>query len=116
MERSHLAMRRNGKISIVEFADRKILDELAIQEITDELRAFVEAHPKICLILSFRNVEHLSSAALSMLITLNNKVKEVGGILKLSEIVPAIYELFKITRLNTLFDIHDSEDAAIASF
>ena len=68
------------------------------------------------LLLNFRNVDHLSSAALGMLITLNKKVKEKHGVLKLSDINRQIFEVFKITRLDRVFDIHESADHALASF
>ncbi len=50
-------------------------------------------------------VDHLSSAALGTLITINNKVKVKGGQLRLSDINPQIYEVFTITKLNKLFKI-----------
>ena len=103
-------------VSLVEFADRKILDELCIHEIQEELGKVVEFAPATKLLLSFKNVEHLSSAALGMLITLKKRVEEKQGKLKLSDINPQIYEVFKITRLNKIFDIHPSQDKARASF
>jgi anti-sigma B factor antagonist len=61
-------------------------------------------------------VEHLSSAALGVLITLNKQVSDSKGKLKLSDITPQIYEVFKITRLNKLFDIHDTAEKALSTF
>ncbi len=103
-------------VSIVEFADRKILDELCILEIQEELTKLVDSQTSGHLLLSFKNVEHLSSAALGMLITLKKKVEGSKGKLKLSDINPQIYEVFKITRLNKVFDIHPSAEKARASF
>ena len=102
--------------SIIEFSDRKILDELCIQEIQEELLNLVESKAGGNILLCFKNVEHLSSAALGMLITIKRKVEESRGKLKLSDINPQIYEVFKITRLNKQFDIHPSLDKAKASF
>ena len=113
---AHLKIKRNDDVSVVEFADRKILEELAIQEIEEELHQVVDSEPSIKLLLNFRNVDHLSSAALGMLITLNKKVKEQNGELKLSDINRQIYEVFKITRLNRVFDIHDTAEQALAQF
>lgn len=113
---THLRMRRSDSISIVEFADRKILEELSIQEIGEELDQLVETEPGIKLLLNFKNVDHLSSAALGMLITLNKKVKERDGVLKLSDINRQIFEVFKITKLNRVFDIHDTAEEALAAF
>lgn len=113
---SHLRIKRTGDVSLVEFADRKILEELSIQEIGEELDQVVTSEPGIRLLLNFKNVDHLSSAALGMLITLNKKVKEQSGQLKLSDINRQIYEVFKITRLNRVFNIHDTADQALAQF
>ena len=113
---SHLKIRRVDGVAVVEFADRKILEELSIQEIGEELDRVVESEAGIKLLLNFKNVDHLSSAALGMLITLNKKVKEQRGKLKLSNINRQIFEVFKITRLNRVFDIHETADQALASF
>lgn len=113
---SHLRIKRTEGVSVVEFADRKILEELSIQEIQDELDHLVESEPGIKLLLNFQNVDHLSSAALGVLITLNKRVKEQNGSLKLSDINRQIFEVFKITRLNKVFDIHETADQAMASF
>ncbi len=94
--------------SVVEFADRKILDELCIHEIEEELARVVAAKAGGNVLLCFKNVEHLSSAALGMLITLKKRVEANSGKLKLSDINPQIFEVFKITRLNEVFDIHAS--------
>lgn len=103
-------------VSIVNFVDRKILDEANIQELGRELFHLVEEEQRKKLLLNFTNVEFLSSAALGKLITLDKKVKKVGGQLKLSNIRPEIYEVFAITRLNRLFDIKDDESDALAAF
>ena len=104
-----------GEVSVVQFKDRKILDESNIQEMGRELFELVE-QKRTKVLLNFVNVEFLSSAALGKLITLDKKLKATKGQLKLSNIRPEIYEVFAITRLNKLFDIHDDEADALATF
>lgn len=111
-----LSVQMVADVSIVNFVDRKILDEANIQELGRELFHLVEEEQRKKLLLNFSNVEFLSSAALGKLITLDKKVKKVGGQLKLSNIRPEIYEVFAITRLNRLFDIKDDESDALAAF
>lgn len=112
----HLSTTKREGVSIVEFAERKILDELCISEIRDELSKLVADTAGVKLLVSFKNVDHLSSAALGVLITLNKQVADQKGTLKLSDITPRIYEVFKITRLNKLFDIYDTAEQALTSF
>src|SRR3990172_5222233 len=105
-EKPRVSVKNSSGVNIVEFADRKILEELSIAEIGEELSRVVAGMKDVKLLLSFKNVEHLSSAALGMLITLHKVVGERKGRLKLSDITPQIYEVFKITRLNRLFSIY----------
>ena len=107
--------RKNG-VCVVEFEDRKILEEMTINQIQEQLTDLIiaEEHPRI--LLNFRKVEHLSSAALGVLITIGKQVAERHGKLVLANIHPQIFEVFKITRLNKLFNIRGTTDEAIREF
>jgi anti-anti-sigma factor len=113
---TRLKITRFKGICVVEFVDRKILDELCIVEIQDELKRLVETEKDLKLVLSFANVDHMSSAALGMLITLSKQVREKSGVLKLSDIRPQIFEVFKITRLDQMFDVRKTIKDARESF
>ena len=112
---SRIRVKRQNDVTQVEFIDRNILDEGNIQIIGDEITALVDATPNPKLVISFANVEHLSSAALGTLITINNRVRSRSGQLRLCNIDPQIYEVFQITRLNKLFQIHTTTDEAMKS-
>ncbi len=113
---SRLRVKKLEDVTQIEFIDRNILDEANIQAIGEEIGALVDAQPKPKLLISFVNVDHLSSAALGTLITINNKVRGRGGQLRLADIDPQIYEVFVITRLNKLFQIHETAAEALKSF
>jgi anti-sigma B factor antagonist len=87
-----------------------------VQELGDELFGLVEQDNRKNLLLNFSNVEFMSSAALNKLIVLNKKVQGVGGKMRLSNLRPEIYDVFVITRLNTVFDIKSDEADALAAF
>jgi len=105
---------RDG-VTVVSFADKKILDEIGISEIGQHLGSLVAAAGKPKIVLDFARVSHMSSSALGMLITLHKRVREKGGELRLAEIERKIYEVFVITRLNEIFDIHGSVEEAVSS-
>ncbi len=115
---SRLSVEQNDNLFEVGFLDRNILEEATIQQIGDELEALILSTPNPKLLLDFENVEHLSSAALGTLITVSNKIRDParGGQLRLANIRPQIYDVFRITKLNKLFQIHDSTEAAKKSF
>jgi anti-sigma B factor antagonist len=103
-------------VKVVDFVDSKILDEANIAEIGQHLIGIAEAGDRPKLLLDFGNVDHLSSAALGMLINVNNRVKQQSGQLRLSNIRPAIMEVFEITKLNKLFKILPTRADALASY
>ncbi len=115
-EESRLRVQREDGVVHVEFIDRNILDEANIQMIGQELFSIVDTEKDPKLLLSFSNVDHLSSSALGTLITLNTKIKLKSGQLRLANIDRQIYEVFVITRLNQLFQISDTTEEAQASF
>ncbi|MDX1962919.1 MAG: STAS domain-containing protein [Pirellulales bacterium] len=111
----HITVHPHEEVTVVRFLDRKILDELNIQELGQELFHLVEQEKKTKLVLNFFNVEFLSSAALGKLITLERKIKANSGKIKLSNIRTEILEVFAITKLNKLFDIKDDEAEAVTA-
>ena len=112
----HLEVSQVGDVTVARFRDRKIIEDVNIQELGQEMFRLVEADGRERLLLDFSAVDFLSSAALGKLITLDKKMKAHGGTLKLSNIRPEIYEVFAITKLNRLFDIRKDEAEALAAF
>lgn len=100
------------KAAIVTFTDEKILEEKDIQAIGESIMSVIDQAEQVNLILDFRDVRFLSSAVLGLLIRVSKRVYERDGQLRLCNIDPKIHEIFKITRLNKIFDIcKDLEDA-----
>jgi anti-sigma B factor antagonist len=112
----HLDVTDVGNVTVVRFRDHKIVEDVNIQELGQEMFRLIEADGRDRLLLDFALVDFLSSAALGKLITLDRKMKAHGGKLKLSNIRPEIYEVFAITKLNRLFDIRKDEADALAAF
>lgn len=107
---------QNKDIRIVEFTSAKILDEANITEIGQTLTSMVDEGENPKLLLDFANVDHLSSAALGMLINANNRIKQKNGQLRLANIKPQILEVFVITKLNKLFRILPDRAEALKTF
>ena len=114
--RRRLEVVEEGDVTVVNFIDRKILDEQNIQKIGEDLFSLVDELGRKKILLNFGNVEYLSSAALGKFITLNKKVNASGGKLILCNIDANIYEVFEITKLNKLFNIQKEEQAALQAF
>ena len=106
---SHIRSRTSGGIIEAELLDEHILDEVVIREIGQSLTDLVDAGGEsVDVVVDFSQVAHLSSSALGMLITLNSRVQERGGRLMLTHISEPIGEVFRITRLDRVLEIHDT--------
>ncbi len=114
--RQRLVVEDIGDVAVVNFVDKKILDEQNIQVIGEQLFSLVDEAGRRKILLNFGNVEYLSSAALGKLINLKKKVGAVKGKLKLCCIHPDLLEVFRITRLDQVFEIYAEEQAALDKF
>jgi len=101
--------------TIVTFVDEKILEEMDIHALQESVMSVIEEAERVNLILDFCNVRFLSSAVLGLLMRISKKVYEQEGQLRLCNISPRIYEIFKITRLNKIFDIYENVERAVES-
>lgn len=115
-EYRHIEVNEVGDVTVVRFRDRKLIEDIRIQELGQELFGLVDGENRDKLLLNFSQVEFLSSSALGKLITLDKKMKAGDGSMKLSNIRPEIFEVFNITKLDRLFDIRDDEADALAAF
>ena len=101
---------------IVYFADAKILDDARIQQIGKDLTEMVTKAEHQKMLLNFQNVGFMSSAMIGKLILLSKKCKADAVDLRLCNIMPNIMEVFKIMKLNKVFDIQTDEATAMKAF
>ncbi len=113
---SAIQISTDGGVKKIAFTQRSIIEEGVSAQIGKDVVALIDRTPKPKVLISFAGVDHLSSAALGVLITCHNRVKSKGGELYLSDISKPIFEIFKITKLNKMFQIVDSVEIAMKSF
>lgn len=115
-EYRHLDVCHIDEVAVVQFRIRRIIEDASIQEMGQELILVVEQNGRKNFLLNFATVDFLSSAALGKLITLNKKVKECSGKLKLCCVRPEIEAVFKMTKLDRMFEIRKDQAEALAAF
>lgn len=99
--------------TVTTLTDEKILEQADIQALEDSIMPLIESSDEINLVIDFSKVKFLTSAVLGLLIRISKKVYESGGRLKLCSIDPKILEIFKITRLDRVFDICEDRYEAL---
>jgi len=102
-------------VKLVRLRSGAIRDERDVEALGQALLGLTE-EPGQRVVLSFLGVDHLTSLVLGKLILVHKRLSESGGEMRLADIDPQIYEVFKITHLDRLFTIYDHERDALVSF
>ncbi len=110
------AFRRNGigHVTVVRIHSPHIATD--IEDFGRELYSLVENGKRQKLLLNLSVVEFFGDAALSKMIVLRRKLNAQGGVLKISNMSPNVHQVFTITKLDRIFDIHEDEADALAAF
>lgn len=74
------------------------------------------AESKACILLNLADVTYVDSNGIGVLETSRQTIDQQGGRLKLLNVTKRLQDLLEITKLITLFDIHNDEAQAIRSF
>ena len=113
---SSLRSEAEGDVLVIVFNESRILEEAKIRQVGDELITILNKTDPENVLLDFRNVNFMSSAMLGTLVRFQKKCKEFKAKLKLCNIDAEILKVFKLTRLDKVFDIYADADAARAAF
>jgi len=68
------------------------------------------------ILLNLADVSYIDSSGIGELVSAYTAVSNQGGQLKLLNLTKKVHDLLQITKLYTVFDIHDDEAKAISSF
>ena len=109
-----LSTRQIGDVSVVDVAGRITLGE-GSSALRDSVREMVGKGQKKIL-LNLGEVSYIDSSGIGELVSAFTTVTNGGGQLKLLNLTKRVRDLLQITKLYTVFDVHDSEVSAIRSF
>jgi anti-sigma B factor antagonist len=112
----NLSIKYIDGIAVAVPTDAKILDEEQIQSLEKTFMPLIEQAHGIRLLIDFSNVQFLTSSVLGLLIRINRKVFQAEGRLGLCCIDRKILEIFKITRLDKVFEIYADRESAFKGF
>jgi anti-sigma B factor antagonist len=96
---------------MVRFRARRLLLDNDIERAREELQSLIA--PERLMLLDLTNVEYLSSGALGVLIGTQRALHKVAGNLSICGLRPDIEEVFRICRLEKLFEIYPDLETAL---
>lgn len=109
-----LTTRQVGNVSVVDVEGRITLGE-GSSALREALRDLV-AKNQNKILLNLGDVSYIDSSGIGELVSGYTTVSNGGGQLKLLNLNKRVKDLLQITKLYTVFEVHDDEAAAIRSF
>ena len=109
-----LSTRQVGDVSVVDVAGRITLGE-GSSALRETLREMVSKNQKKIL-LNLGDVSYIDSSGIGELVSGFTTVTNSGGQLKLLNLNKRVKDLLQITKLYTVFDVHEDEAHAIRAF
>ena len=109
-----LNTRQVGDVSVVDVAGRITLGEgsSALRDLMRETVGKGQKH----ILLNLGEVSYIDSSGIGELVSGFTTVTNSGGQLKLLNLNKRVKDLLQITKLYTVFDVHEDEAGAIRSF
>jgi anti-sigma B factor antagonist len=106
--------RQAGDVTIVDLTGRIALGEesAAVRNLVMDLLS--QGHARI--LFNMAAVDYVDSSGLGALVSSVTSVRKAGGEMKLVNLSDKVDDLMEVTRLYTVFDIPDNEEAALKSF
>jgi anti-sigma B factor antagonist len=68
------------------------------------------------IVLNLGEVNYIDSGGLGTLVALHTTAHNAGGTIKLANLTKRVGDLLQVTKLLTVFDVHESEYEALESF
>ena len=112
---AHLELEKHGDIWLARLQDAILFGELPLHA-GEELYSLAAEPDCQRLVVNLSRVTRMSSEMFGKLIMLNKRMTHKGGRFNLCEICPDIRLTLAETQLDQLFDIRETEAAALAAF
>jgi anti-sigma B factor antagonist len=93
---------------------RSDLDDAALTQLQVDISAAAAQQPKLPVLLDLSQVRFIPSLGLGTLVMLMRNLKKNGQRLLLVGVQPDVRTVFAITRLDKLFEMHSSIEAALS--
>ena len=110
----NINVRKQGDIAILDLEGNLVLGT-AIATFRDQVQDLVEAGQKR-IIINMTRVAFVDSSGIGAMVGAHTGLESSGGQCKFCGTQPRVLQALKITHMGEIFDMHDKEESALASF
>ena len=104
-----------GSVSVMSFASASIGGIDDIEQISTEVRGYIEKNQPRRVVVDFNGVKFFSSQMLGLLVDIWRRLREYDGKVFISGINPQLGRVFKITNLDRIFEFYPDMESAVAA-
>jgi anti-sigma B factor antagonist len=109
-----IKVRDAGQITILDLTG-SLVSGLGLEQLRPRIDQLV-AEKKVNIVLNMHGVSVIDSAGVGELVGCFSTLKRSGGTLKILRPSPFVQDILRITRLPTIIEVHDTEEATLKSF
>ena len=114
MAQLSISERAAGDVTVLDLSGKITIGEGSVQ-LREKVRQLLEGG-KSKILLNLGDVSYVDSSGIGELVSSYTTVNKAGGQLKLLNLTKKIQDLLAITKLLTVFEMHEAEDGALSSF
>ena len=96
--------------------ERSGMAELAAAHAFELAKNYAFADGNKRMVLNLGEISYIDSGGLGTLVALHTTAHNAGGTIKLANLTRRVGDLLQVTKLLTVFEVHDSEYAALEAF
>jgi anti-sigma B factor antagonist len=100
-------------VLVVDCSGRLVFGEESAS-LRDTVKKLLVQSPNV--VLNLREVNYVDSGGLGTLVSLYTTARNAGGAVKLARLSQRVGDLLQLTKLLTIFEVFDDEEAAAKSF
>ena len=102
------------KYTVIEFKTPSLMNPSELEQIATDLYRLVDEEDRRYILLDFEKVKYLSSQAIGIVLTLHKKLSQLKKTsFVLCGVGPSLMQLLKITRLDRVLKIKDSQKEGV---
>ena len=113
MPSAHVTIQTYQNIVLAAIEKDRLTDANSINAAGDELMKILDRHPKVSLVLDLKKVAAMSSQMIGKLVALHKAVVKGKGRMAVCGSQKGILPLFKVTKLDRVFDLRSDAQEAL---
>ena len=103
-------------VIVLDFEETKILDQETVDSIGSELQGIAQSTDTRKIVVDMNRVELMTSTMIGQFVSFNKKCEEREIAVHFCNLTSQIQELFRITKLDSVFTISENREKAMESF